>query len=126
MRMNMRSFPRLTNGFSKKVENHAVMVAIHFLNYNMIRKHATIKTAPAVAAGVLDKPMTMLEAVETYEEYRALRFPVDRPKKYRPRASKQTFEPVAPLTPWYLDAESGGPNPPAGERKAGPQYDEPL
>ncbi len=78
----MRRFTRLTNGFSKKVENHAAMVVIHFLNYNMIRKHATIKTPPAVAAGVLDKPMTMLEAVETYEDYRAVRFPVVRPKRY--------------------------------------------
>ena len=125
--MNMRRFTRLTNGFSKKVENHAAMVAIHFLNYNMIRKHQSIKTAPAVAAGVLDKPMTMLEAVETFEEYREVRFPVDRPKNYKPRAKKLAIEPVAaPLIPWYLDPESGGPNPPAGERKTGIQYDQPL
>ena len=126
MRMNMRRFTRSTNGFSKKVENHASMVAIHFLNYNMIRKHQTIKTAPAVAAGVLDRPMTMIEAVETFEQYRAYNFPAARPKNYRPRANRQTYEPVAPLTPWYLDPESGGPNPPAGERKAGIKYDEPF
>jgi IS1 family transposase len=126
MRMGMRRFTRLTNGFSKKAENHAAMVAIHFLNYNMIRKHQSLKTAPAVAAGVIDKPMTMLEAAETFEEFRAVRFPVDRPKNYRPRANRQTFEPVTPLTPWYLDKDSGGPNPPVHERKAGIQYDEPL
>lgn len=126
MRMNMRRFTRLTNGFSKKVENHAAMVAIHFLNYNMIRKHQTIKTAPAVAAGVLERPMTMMEAVETFEEFRAARYPVDRPKNYRPRRqTPKTFEPAGPLTPWYLDPESGGPNPPMAERKVGIQYDEP-
>lgn len=126
MRMNMRRFTRLTNAFSKKVENHAAMVAIHFLNYNMIRKHQTIKTAPAVAAGVLEKPMTMLETSEIFEEWRTVRFPVDRPKNYRPRTNRQTYEPAVPLTPWYLDPESGGPNPPAHLRKAGIQYDEPL
>ncbi len=126
MRMGMRRFTRLTNGFSRKAENHAAMVAIHFLNYNMIRKHQSIKTAPAVEAGVIDKPMTMIEAVETFEEWRAVAMPVDRPKNYRPRKAKVTFEPVAPLVPWYLDKDSGGPNPPADQRKAGIQYDEPL
>ena len=123
MRMNMRRFTRLTNGFSKKVENHAAMVSIHFLNYNLIRKHQTIKTAPAVAAGVLDKPMKMEEACEIFQEYREANYPVDRPQRYRKTPPKQEiYATQTPLTPWYLDPESGGPNPPHDQRKAGIEY----
>ncbi len=52
MRMNMRRFTRLTNGFSKKIENHAAAVALHFMYYNFAKVHMTTKTSPAVAAGV--------------------------------------------------------------------------
>jgi hypothetical protein len=54
MRMSMRRFTRLTNAFSKKVENHAHAVAIHFMYYNFGRKHKTLKTTPAIAAGITD------------------------------------------------------------------------
>jgi hypothetical protein len=60
MRMSMRRFTRLTNGFSKKVENHEHAVALHFFHYNFTRKHETLKTTPAVAAGIANKPMTIL------------------------------------------------------------------
>ena len=59
MRMSMRRFTRLTNGFSKKVENHAHAVALHFMHYNFGRMHKTLKTTPAVAAGVAKAPWTM-------------------------------------------------------------------
>lgn len=125
MRMNMRRFTRLTNGFSNKVENHAAMVSIHFLNYNMIRKHQTIRTAPAVAAGVLDKPMKMEEACELFQEYREREFPVDRPIRYKKSTPKPTiYEAQTPLTPWYLDAESGGRCPAMDQRKPGIQYED--
>ena len=48
MRMGMRRFTRLTNAFSKKVENHAAMVAIHFLYYNFGRIHKTLRVTPAI------------------------------------------------------------------------------
>lgn len=55
MRMGMRRFTRKTNGHSKKIENHAHAVAIHFFTYNFIKIHGTIRTTPAMAAGVTDR-----------------------------------------------------------------------
>lgn len=52
MRMHMRRFTRLTNGFSKKIENHAHAVALHFMYYNFCRIHKTLRMTPAMAAGV--------------------------------------------------------------------------
>lgn len=63
MRMGMRRFTRLTNGFSKKLENHAAAIALHFMYYNFARKHQTLKTSPAVAAGVADHVWTIEEIV---------------------------------------------------------------
>lgn len=54
MRMSMRRFTRLTNGFSKKVENHAHAVALHFMYYNFGRIHKSPRITPAMAAGVSD------------------------------------------------------------------------
>jgi IS1 family transposase len=54
MRMSMRRFTRLTNAFSKKVENRAAAVALHFMNYNFARIHQTLRVTPAMAAGVTD------------------------------------------------------------------------
>lgn len=67
MRMSMRRFTRLTNAFSKKVENHAHAVALHYFYYNFIRKHQTLKTTPAVAAGIASKPLTLLDLVTMVE-----------------------------------------------------------
>jgi IS1 family transposase len=61
MRMNMRRFTRLTNGFSKKVENHVAMVAIHFMHYNFARIHKTLRVTPAMAAGITDHVWSLEE-----------------------------------------------------------------
>ncbi len=54
MRMQMRRFTRLTNAFSKKVENLACMLSLHYMHYNFCRVHQTVKMTPAMAAGVAD------------------------------------------------------------------------
>ncbi len=54
MRMSIRRFTRLTNAFSKKLQNHGLSVALHYMNYNFCRIHKTLRVTPAIAAGVAD------------------------------------------------------------------------
>lgn len=61
MRMSMRRFTRLTNGFSKKVENHGHAVALHFMYYNFCRIHKSLRVTPAMEAGLADHPWTIAE-----------------------------------------------------------------
>jgi IS1 family transposase len=69
MRMHMRRFTRLTNAFSKKVENHAAAIAPHTFYYNFIRIHQTLKVTPAMAAGVTDKLWEMDDLVVMLEQW---------------------------------------------------------
>jgi IS1 family transposase len=71
MRMHMRRFTRLTNAFSKKVENHAAAIALHTMYYNFIRIHQTLKVTPAMAAGVTDKLWEMDDLVAMLEQWEA-------------------------------------------------------
>jgi IS1 family transposase len=64
MRMNMRRFTRLTNGFSKKVENHAHAIALHFMYYNFVRIHKTLRVTPAMEAGLTKKLWTIEDLVK--------------------------------------------------------------
>lgn len=59
MRMGMRRFTRLTNAFSKKIENHAHAIAIHFMHYNFCRVHKTLRVTPAMEAGISDHVWTL-------------------------------------------------------------------
>lgn len=68
MRMGMKRFTRKTNGFSKKIENHAHNVAFHFMYYNFVRIHQTLRVTPAMAAGVTDK-------LWSFEDIIALAYP---------------------------------------------------
>ena len=62
-RMCMRRFTRLTNGFSKKIENHAYAVAIHYMHYNFCRIHKTLRVTPAMEAGISDHVWSIEEMV---------------------------------------------------------------
>jgi hypothetical protein len=68
--MHMRRFTRLTNAFSKKVENHMHAVALHMMYYNFVRTHQTLRMTPAMAAGVSKRLWEMgdiVDVVETWE-----------------------------------------------------------
>ncbi len=67
MRMHMRRFTRLTNAFSKKVENHAYAVALHFMYYNFVRIHGKLRMSPAMAAGVTDRLWEVSDIVALVE-----------------------------------------------------------
>ena len=71
MRMHMRRFTRLTNAFSKKIENHTAAVALHTMFYNFVRVHQTLKVSPAMAAGVTDKLWEMADLVQVLEDWEA-------------------------------------------------------
>ena len=63
MRMSMRRFTRLTNGFSKKVENLEAAVALHFMHYNFCRIHQTLRVTPAMEAGITDHVWSLEEII---------------------------------------------------------------
>ena len=67
MRMQMRRFTRLTNGFSKKLENHRLACAVHFVHYNFARIHSTLRVTPAMAAGLTDHVWSLAEIVGLLE-----------------------------------------------------------
>lgn len=84
MRMSMRRYTRLTNAFSKKVENLAAAVSLHFAYYNFCRVHKTLGTTPAVAAGVADHVWPISELVSLLEEAESV--PVKRGRYAKTRA----------------------------------------
>lgn len=63
MRMSMRRFTRLTNAFSKKLENHAAAVALHYMHYNFARAHKTLRVTPAMEANLSDHVWSLEEIV---------------------------------------------------------------
>src|SRR5581483_10510862 len=68
MRMHMRRFTRLTNAFSKKVENHAHMVALYTVWYNWMKIHKTLRVTPAMQAGLSDRVFEMADLVSLLEQ----------------------------------------------------------
>ena len=68
MRMSMRRFTRLTNAFSKKVQNLGHAVALHFMYYNFCRRHQTLGMTPAMASGLTDHEWSIDEIVALLEE----------------------------------------------------------
>jgi IS1 family transposase len=72
IRMHSRRMTRLTNAFSKKVENHAHAMALHFLYYNFVRVHKTLRMSPAMAAGVTNRLWEMSDVVTMLEAWEAV------------------------------------------------------
>ncbi len=85
MRMSMRRFTRLTNAFSKKIENHHWSVALHFMYYNFCRIHQTLRVTPAMEAGVTDRVWDLEDIIKLVDD--AAPKP-NRPKNYKRRNSK--------------------------------------
>lgn len=64
--MGVRRYTRLTNAFSKKLDNHIAATALHFAHYNFVRRHQTLRVSPAMASGLSEKLWStgdLLEAV---------------------------------------------------------------
>ena len=80
MRMHMRRFTRLTNAFSKKIENHMHAISLHYLHYNFCRIHQSLRITPAMAAGVTETVHDIDWIVGLVEEATP---PPDRPRSYR-------------------------------------------
>jgi len=70
MRMGMRRFTRLTNGFSKKIENHQAAIALHFMHYNFCRIHKTLRVTPAMEAGIANHVWGLDELVALLSDQR--------------------------------------------------------
>lgn len=69
VRQELKRYQRKGLGYSKDLETHKLAVALHFGVYNFVRKHTTLKTTPAVAAGIEEKPWTLERVVEMTAEY---------------------------------------------------------
>lgn len=89
MRMSIRRFTRLTNGHSKKIENHCHAVAIHFAHYNFCRVHQTLRVTPAMEAGLADHVWELDELIAVLDnrEQEAIEAGALKRGKYRPRNS---------------------------------------
>jgi len=85
--MHMRRFTRLTNAFSKKIENHGYAVALHCTFYNFVRIHKTLRVTPAMAAGLTGRLWEMRDIVALIEKVEATTEPKKR-GPYEPRAPK--------------------------------------
>lgn len=84
MRMSMRRFTRLTNAFSKKIENHECAIALHFMHYNFARIHKSLRLTPAMEAGLSDHVWTLEEIANLA--------PIEAPKKrgsYKKKSEEQ-------------------------------------
>lgn len=64
---------RLSNGFSRKIENHAAAVALNYFAYNFIKIHRTLRTSPAMAAGVTDRLWEVKDLVAMWEQFEKAR-----------------------------------------------------
>lgn len=81
MRMHMRRFTRLTNAFSKKIENHCYSIALHMVYYNFVRQHQSLRITPAMAAGLTKRFMTIEDIARLIPEPQATKRGTYKPRK---------------------------------------------
>jgi len=68
MRMHMRGFTRLTKGFSKKIGNHVAAISLHFMYYNFVGIHQTLRITPTMAAGVTERVREIADIVALLDD----------------------------------------------------------
>jgi len=96
IRTQTRRYTRLTNGWSRIIGNHVAATALQFLAYNFVKKHAALKTTPAVAVGLAERPLTVLDLVDMIEVAEIEKG--GRLSDYRP-SPKRTEPPVVQSAP---------------------------
>ena len=127
VRQGNKRCARKTLAYSKLWTNHALTASVQIFLYNFCRKHESIKATPAVTLGVTDHRWTLEEVVAMTDRYmRAqedMKFEAAFESQFSetPRAAR-VYPQGTPKVPWYLDPESGGPNPIV--KKTGVAYDE--
>lgn len=84
MRMHMRRFTRLTNAFSKKIENHCYAIALHFVYYNFVKQHKTLRITPAMAAGLTKRFMSIEDIARLVPEKKQ-----QKRGSYKPRVKRE-------------------------------------
>lgn len=116
-RQSNKRMARKTLAYSKRWDSHALMASVQTFIYNVVRKHETTGLTPAQKLGATDRRWTLEGVVRVTDEYlaaqetRAFELAFEGKFSERPSTTPRTFNPKAPLTPWYHDPESGGPNP---------------
>jgi IS1 family transposase len=116
VRQSNKRCARKTLAYSKSWDNHALIASVQTFIYNLARRHETTKKTPAMALGVVERRWSLEDVVTMVDEYlRAqddAKFEAAFVSKFSDApTSRRTYEPRKPKTPWYLDPESGGPNP---------------
>ena len=98
IRMHMRRFTRLTNAFSKRVENHAYAVALHMAYYNWVRIHQKLRVTPAMAAGLTDRLWEIGDIVDLIEAEEAKQDRTRGPSRKRRRKFQSRTAPTNPAS----------------------------
>ncbi len=130
VRQQNKRCARKTLAYSKKWDNHALIASVQTFIYNMVRKHETTGKTPAMALGIVTRRWTLEDVVQITDDYLRAQddaaFEAAFASKFAEKPSSRVTHTPTPkselLTPWYLDPESGGPNPLV--KKPGIRYDE--
>jgi len=117
LRMTNRRYARQTNAHSKKIANHCHMLAVIFMAYNFCRTHSTLKTTPAMAAGVTDRQWSMEDVIRMSDEHHEAKLAAEfeaafaaklTPNRQLPKTYPATPKDKLPI-PWYLDPKTEKP-----------------